>query len=59
MRTTRLFILTLIIISLAIAITGCGEGMDQGTSEVTIIIGDNHTASLDIKKSASSQSHLN
>ena len=52
MRKTKLFILTLIIISLSIAITGCGGGMEQGTSEVTIIISDNHTASLDIKKPA-------
>src|SRR4030067_63559 len=52
MRKTKLFILTLIIISLLIAITGCGGGMEQGTSEVTIIISDNHTASLDIKKPA-------
>lgn len=52
MKKTILFILTLIILSLAAAMTGCGEGTDQGTSEVTIIISDNHTASLDIKKPA-------
>ncbi|MEK6679123.1 MAG: CARDB domain-containing protein [Nitrospirota bacterium] len=52
MKEAKLFILILIILSLAIAMTGCGEGMDQGTSEVTIIISDNQTASLDIKKPA-------
>lgn len=52
MKKTILFILTLIILSLAAAMTGCGGGMDQGTSEVTIVISANHTASLDIKKPA-------
>jgi hypothetical protein len=52
MREAKLFILILIILSLAIGMTGCGEGMDQGTSEVTIIISDNQTTSLDIKKPA-------
>ena len=50
MRKAKIFILILIILSLSIAMTGCGEGMDQGTSEVTIVISDNHTASLNIKK---------
>ncbi|MEK6656359.1 MAG: hypothetical protein AABY58_02860 [Nitrospirota bacterium] len=50
MRKAKIFILILIILSLSIAVTGCGEGMDQGTSEVTIVISDNHTASLNIKK---------